>query len=494
MRVCVHDYKFVSLACVNIIRYQWYLPPTTLLLKVESSIQQRKSTPYTHNEGPKDFMTPDQYTDWVSVKTALNVMTAELIEIRKSKGTYQSPFANYQIFVLRIPYGLEQEAARLINQKALPQLPDIFRTQQVPRDFMLAYAPMHIRQTESTAAKKSTRQLASIISNTLFLFAEEEAAKEMISLGIARERNGKGHPEKLSVLKMRFMYDHTEQLEDGTNPLLTLNPRAMHSFMVMADTMNPFIKIICPEDVMDKYRCRVIDGPFKGVEGYFSRYENTFVVLVDVGPLGLLKSCYVPRAHVELLEEFNINDKLVRMTVDTVTRIAQHPKDPRMWFVLKCNDGVEVLAADYINCRQANAIADPDAARHTASPLFYNEADGLGVLPVIAYCPVYGPSCQVPELLGRPLYNGHVFLYATKEDALRVASASFRLSEGDDTAFVHFWFEQDLSHPEEFTPLVIPYGTIIHLAHVINIATGEIDIHKELSYVPSTKKRRKFRA
>lgn len=40
---------------------------------------------YTSDEVPKDFMSPTQYAEWVSVKTALNVITKELIETRRSQ-------------------------------------------------------------------------------------------------------------------------------------------------------------------------------------------------------------------------------------------------------------------------------------------------------------------------------------------------------------------------------------------------------------------------
>lgn len=457
---------------------------STLFFKVKESIQPEKSSFYTPDEGLKDFMTPTQYSEWVSVRTALSVITNELVELRRNEGKYKSPFTNFKIFVLRIPYGLEQEVARLVNQKALPFLSHLFKSQQLPENFMLAYAPMHIRQ--NTDGEDTKRQLTSLISNTLFLFAEEHTAKEFVNNGLAKKKV-RGKKDELSLMRMRFMYDHTQQLPDGTNPLLTMYPRAMFNFMTMADSLNPFIKIICPEDTTDKYRCRVIDGPFKGVEGYFSRYEGNFVVLVDVAPFGYLKSCYVPRAHVELLEEFSINDKLIRMTVDTVTNIAQHPKDSRMWFVLKCNKGLEAEIADYINERQRKAI-DNIEATNTFTPIFYNEAVGLGVLPVIAYCPVYSPSCSVDTLVGQPIYNGHVFLYATKEDVLKVVSSTIRFENNADVPFVHFAFEQDMSQPELFTPLIIPYGTIIHLAHKIKTAKGVIDIQKELSYVSPSKK------
>lgn len=469
-------------------RYKLYVPCANEFIKVKDSTKPGKTTFYTADEGPKDFMTPVQYTEWVSVRTALNVITTELIEVRRSEGKYHSPFVNFQIFVLRIPYGLEQDVARIINEKALPQLPQLFRTEQLPDGFMLAYAPMHIRQREKGEDKKATRQLASLIPNTLFLFAEEQTAKELISIGLAKKKQ-RGQKEDISLIRMRFMYDHTQQLSDGTNPVLTMHPRAMFNFMTMADTMNPFVKIIRPEDTTDKYRCRVIDGAFKGIEGYFSRYEGNFVVLVDIAPFGYLKSCYVPRAQVELLEEFSINDKLIRMTLDTVTHIAQHPKDPRMWFVLKCNKGFEIDVAEYINLRQRKAITDYEAHK-VASPIFYNEAVDFGVLPVIAYCPVYGASCNIETLVGRPLYEGHFFLYATKEDALRVANSSFRLDDAPDVPFVHFCFEQDSSQSEIFTPLIIPYGTIIHLVHIVNTAKGEILINKELAYVSPSNKRK----
>lgn len=432
-------------------------------------------------------MTPTQYSEWVSVRTALNVITTELIEVCRNQENNHSPFTNFQIFVLRIPYGLEQDVARLINEKALPKLPQLFSTEQLPEDFMLAYAPMHIRQKEKGEDKKITRQLSSLIPNTLFLFSEEQTAKKLISTGLAKTKQ-RGRKEEISLIRMRFMYDHTQQLPDGTNPLLTMHPRAMFNFMSMADTMNPFVRIICPEETTDKYRCRVIDGAFKGVEGYFSRYEGNFVVLVDIAPFGYLKSCYVPRAHVELLEEFSINDKLIRMTLDTVTRIAQHPKDPRMWFVLKCNKGLEKEVAEYINLRQRKAITATDEQK-VAQPIFYNEAVGLGVLPVIAYCPVYGAPCTIEELVGQPLYEGHIFLYATKVDALRVANSVVRLEDNIDKPFVHFCFEHDSTQSEFFTPLIIPYGTIIHLVNKLNNAKGEISIQKELAYVSSSKKK-----
>lgn len=448
---------------------------------------------YTSDEVPKDFMSPTQYAEWVSVKTALNVITKELIETRRSQiggGNFCSRFSKFQIFVLRIPYGLEQDVARMINQKALPHLQQLFSDEQLPLDFMLAYAPMHIRQRRVGENGEVDRQLTSLIPNALFLFAEEKTAQNLVTIGLAKKRL-QGQKEIITPIRIRFMYDHTCQSDSGINPYLTMSPRAMHHFMTMADTLNPFVQIICPADTIEKYRCRVIDGPFRGVEGYFSRFDGNFVVLVDIAPFGYLKSCYVPRAHIELLEEFSINDKLIRMTLDTVTHVAQHPKDPRMWFVLKCTKGLEAVTAAYINQRQHDAIVSSQA-RVSDTPLFYNESADIGSLPVIAYCPVYSSSCTLPRLVGHPLYDGHLFLYATKEDVLRVATASIRIGDDPSSPFVHFAFEPDPSQPEVFTPYIVPYGTIIHLTHVVNTATGEIDVHKELSYVsPSRKRKRK---
>lgn len=434
----------------------------------------------------RDFLSPEQYAEWVAVRMALNVMTKEMIAPGGKEGGKSSPFANFRIFVLRIPYGLEQEAARQINEKAVPFIPEVCAKRTVPEGFMLAYAPMHIRERQKGENGVGTRHLTSLLPNVLFLFAEEANAKELVTLGLAK-RGVRGRQDAVSLVRLRFMYDHTAQCPDGTNPLLRMSPRAMHAFMTMADSLNPFVKIICPEETTDKYRCRVTAGPFKGIEGYFSRYEGIFVVLVDIMPFGYFKSCYIPRAHVELMEEVNINDKLVRMTLDTVTRITQHPKDPRMWFVLRCPTGCEVAVAECINRRQARALAD--RGLRTDFPLFYGEADDVGTLPVIAYCPVYGAVCRVPECIGQSLYPGHVLLYATKEDALRVTASTLRVETAGGTQSVSFCFEADATQEEVFTPMTVPYGSIIHLAHLIRNTTGLIDILKELRYGSRNRKR-----
>lgn len=434
-------------------------------------------------------MSPDQYADWVSVRTALNIVTHELLEVCRNGAKHESPYKDFQIFVLRIPYGFEQEVTRLINTKSLPHLQDNDCLSVPPEGFMLAYAPLHLRHEPSDESGKAKRQLVSIIPNVLFLFAKEADARKLVALGFPR-KSSKGAKEEIGVLRLRFMYDHTRQEPDGTNPLLTMRPRAMYNFMKMADTMNPFVKILCPEETTDKYRCRVIEGDFKGVEGYFSRYDGNFVVLVDIAPFGYLTSCYVPRAHVELLEKVNINDKLIRMTLNTVTHVTQHPKDSRMWFVLKCNRGMEIEAADLINRRQKEALAARTTSYITDTPLFYGEADGVGELPIIAYTPVYGDSCKVTELIGRPLYEGHIFVYATREDVLRLATASIRIPEADSSEFLHFCFEQDRSSEDVFTPMTVAYGAIIHLTHLLKTATGEIDLQKELAYVGPKKRRR----
>lgn len=148
-------------------------------------------------------MSPVQYAEWESLRTALNVLTTELIEIRRKGESCQSPFANFKIFVLRIPYGFEQDVARVINQRALEQLPSVFSTEQVPKDFMLAYSPMHIRKQKEAKSTDRVGQLASLMPNTLFLFAEEPSAQKLVEIGLGKKRQ-KGEKVEISLMRLRL--------------------------------------------------------------------------------------------------------------------------------------------------------------------------------------------------------------------------------------------------------------------------------------------------
>lgn len=237
--------------------------------------------------------------DGVSVNSVLRDIICELTH-KNGADEAESRFADYKIFAVRVSYNREQEAAQIINDEAESQL----RAGARANTHVYAYAPVCevVRKDDADNPGKVT--LRSLISNLLFLFATPEQARDLLRYPLQKIDH---RPGTSAVINLRFMYDHTRTISTGINPVVTIRPAEMRHFMQIADSRNPNVQILPNDFKFEPNKlCRVTSGPFAGLVGYSARVNSQSVLLVDLRPLGFVKSCYISKKQLEIIDEISL--------------------------------------------------------------------------------------------------------------------------------------------------------------------------------------------
>ena len=190
--------------------------------------------------------------------------------------------ADHCWYVLRVSYSREREARdRLLAQG------------------ILAYVPTRRRRKEQHG--RSVRVEQSLLPNLLFVFTTPARITELVArplLPLLGARSGK------PAIPLHYLYDHTVQEENGTDRRVVIGRAEMANFIRFTLTGSEAVRTIredeftirCDEEV------EVTEGDFKGVRGRVVRISRQTCLLVDLRPVCLLASAYIPKGWLRKVE------------------------------------------------------------------------------------------------------------------------------------------------------------------------------------------------
>ena len=170
-----------------------------------------------------------------------------------------------QWYVLRVSYGRAEKANDLLSAKGLE-----------------TYLPLHTIYKEVNG--KRIKQRLPLLPNFLF-------AKTTLSV---LEQFLKSSPDLNFIT---FYYDHFNKKPDGKNPPLVVPKESMDNFIKLTSIDDEHILLI--DKVNGTYKqgdyVRIIDGPFKGIEGRVTKITGQKRVIVELPWLCSVATAYIPK-------------------------------------------------------------------------------------------------------------------------------------------------------------------------------------------------------
>jgi transcription antitermination factor NusG len=136
---------------------------------------------------------------------------------------------------------------------------------------------------------KQEKVLETLIPNLLFVYTTEDKASEYIK-----------NTPPISFLS--YYYNHFEQDENRKNPPLTVSCREMENFIIATYNQSEHLKFVAESQCHFKggETVRVIDGPFRGVEGRVARVSGQQRVVITLSQVGLVSTAYIPTAFLRV--------------------------------------------------------------------------------------------------------------------------------------------------------------------------------------------------
>ena len=175
-------------------------------------------------------------------------------------------------YVLRATYGREKKAYDYIVN-----------------DGTTAYLPL--RYVHKTIEGRKRRLLVPLLPNILFVYSEEEKINEYLK-----------YTPELSFL--RFYYNHLETDANGVNPPMVVEYKEMNNFIEATNVDDEHLRVVdlsqCHFKSGDKVR--VVEGAFRGVQGYIARVAGQQRVIVTIDGLCSIATAYIPSAFIERIE------------------------------------------------------------------------------------------------------------------------------------------------------------------------------------------------
>ena len=179
------------------------------------------------------------------------------------------PDPNKSWYVFRASYGREDKAADYIINDG-------------------TYAYVAKRMVHKSVNNQSRIILESLIPNLLFAYTTVEKADQYVK-----------HTPDLSFLS--YYYNHLEHTDQQKNPPLTITCHEMENFIRATQSMNEHLMLVTEKQCHFKSGdcVKVVDGPFKGVEGRVARVAGQQRVIVSLSNIGLVSTAYVPTAFLK---------------------------------------------------------------------------------------------------------------------------------------------------------------------------------------------------
>ena len=170
-----------------------------------------------------------------------------------------------QWYVLRVSYGRAEKANELLKAKGIE-----------------THLPRHT--TYKGVNGKRIKQRLPLLPNILF-------AKTTLSV---LEQFLKSSPDLNFIT---FYYDHFNKKPDGKNPPLVVPKESMDNFIKLTSIDDEHILLI--DKVNGTYKqgdyVRIIDGPFKGIEGRVTKITGQKRVIVELPGLCSVATAYIPK-------------------------------------------------------------------------------------------------------------------------------------------------------------------------------------------------------
>ena len=105
-----------------------------------------------------------------------------------------------------------------------------------------------------------------------------------------------------------FYYDHFTISENGKNPPLIVPKESMDNFIKLTSIDDEHILLI--DEVNGTYKqgdyVRIIDGPFKGIEGRVTKITGQKRVIVELPGLCSVATAYIPKAFLTLMKTLKL--------------------------------------------------------------------------------------------------------------------------------------------------------------------------------------------
>lgn len=204
---------------------------------------------------PSIRFTPDAFPEAKSSKTGVSVRYV----VTPEKSWY----------VFRASYGREDKASDFLIEDG-------------------TYTYIAKKYVERYIRGKRKRHLQTLIPNLLFAYTTEDKAEEYVN--------------KTPVLSyLTYYYNHFELDNEQKNPPLTISCDEMERFVKATCNKNKHLLFVKPSQC--HYRegepVRVIDGPFKGVEGRVARVSGQQRVVISLTQIGLISTAYIPTAFLQ---------------------------------------------------------------------------------------------------------------------------------------------------------------------------------------------------
>ena len=170
-----------------------------------------------------------------------------------------------QWYVLRVSYGRAEKANELLKAKGIE-----------------THLPRHT--TYKGVNGKRIKQRLPLLPN--FLFAKTTLSVLEQFLKSSSDLNF-----------ITFYYDHFNKKPDGKNPPLVVPKESMDNFIKLTSIDDEHILLI--DKVNGTYKqgdyVRIIDGPFKGIEGRVTKITGQKRVIVELPGLCSVATAYIPK-------------------------------------------------------------------------------------------------------------------------------------------------------------------------------------------------------
>ena len=179
------------------------------------------------------------------------------------------PAEKVQWYVLRVSYGRAEKANDLLSAKGIE-----------------TYLPLHTIYKEVNGKRK--KQRVPMLPNFLFVHTTLSTLKTIL----------KSITNKSLIT---FYYDHFSTTKDGKNPPLVVPANSMDNFIKLTSIDDEHILLI--DEINGTYKqgdfVRIIEGPFKGIEGRVTKITGQKRVIVELPGLCCVATAYIPKAFIK---------------------------------------------------------------------------------------------------------------------------------------------------------------------------------------------------
>lgn len=176
-----------------------------------------------------------------------------------------------QWYVLRVSYGRAEKANEILKAKGIE-----------------TYLPLHTIYKEVNGKRK--KQRVPMLPNFLFVHTTLSILESQL----------KSSPDSHFI---SFYYDHFNTKSDGKNPPLVVPANSMDNFIKLTSIDDEHILLI--DEINGTYKqgdyVRIIEGPFKGIEGRVTKITGQKRVIVELPGLCSVATAYIPKGFIMLM-------------------------------------------------------------------------------------------------------------------------------------------------------------------------------------------------